>query len=170
MNEELLNAVEKLLENDKEIVIPVKKVWKILQFDEKFKSIEVPTLTEFIKQLKADDRFEFMAPVTYDNLYQGLNEKEREEREVKMEALGFFAGERIKLRKIVLTKELVADMIERSVNRIMNALRGAWENKPDDKVMEKKLLEVMNKTQKLQRDIKKLTEKMRKEKDKKNEK
>ncbi len=161
MNKELKDLVEEILENDVDVIVPVKKIWKMLQFSDKYKEIPVTTLSEFIETLRGDERFEFLPAVDYDGIYEGLGDEEKAERESEMESLGFFKGERIKLIKIELTGELLGEMMEKSVNRMMNALEKAWDTRPDGKGTEKKLLEIMKKTQQLQKDIQKTVANMK---------
>ena len=156
-----MDSVEEILENIVDVIVPVKKIWKMLQFSDKYKEIPVATLSEFIETLRGDARFEFFPSVDYDGIYEGLGDEEKAERENEMESLGFFRGERIKLRRIELTGELFGEMIEKSVNRMMNALEKAWDTRPDGKGTERKLLEIMKKTQQLKKDIQKTVAKMK---------
>jgi hypothetical protein len=161
MSKELLDAVEEILKNDADVVIPAKKIWRMLQFAEEFQKISVLPFREFVHLLREDERFEFLPPVQYGGMFDGLTEEEKAEREREMEELGFFSGERIKLREVKLTGEVLATMIEKSVNKMMRALQGAWSTKPEDPEAEKKLLEIMKRAKKLQGDIQKIVEKIR---------
>lgn len=156
-----MDVVEKILEDEEDIIVPVKKIWKMFQFSKEFQNIPVPALIEFSQLLKDDERFEFMPPVNYGNMFEGLTEEEQREREDEMEILGFFSGDRIKLRRLQLTGDLLASVIEKSVNRMMNALKNAWDTKPDDKETEKRLLKIMKKTQQLQKETQKIAKKIR---------
>lgn len=156
-----MDVVEKILEDEEDVIVPVKKIWKMLQFSKEFENITVPALIEFSQLLKDDERFELMPPVNYGDMFEGLSEEEQREREDEMETLGFFSGERVKLRRVQLTGDLLASVIEKSVNRMMNALKNAWDTKPDDKETEKRLLEIMKKTQQLQKETKKIAKKFR---------
>jgi DNA-binding Lrp family transcriptional regulator len=161
MSRELLDAVEEILKNDADVVVPAKKIWRMLQFDEEFQKISVLPFGEFISLLREDGRFEFLPPVQYGEMFDGLTEEEKAEREREMEDLGFFSGERIKLREAKLTGEVLAGMIEKSVDKMMRALQGAWGSKPEDPEAEKRLLEIMKRAKKLQGDIQKIVERIR---------
>ncbi len=161
MNEAFLDIVEKILENGDEVILPVKKVWRVLQFDHEFSDIEVPVLGEFVDLLLSDDRFEFMHPIDYTEMYTDLSEEERREREIEMEEAGFYSGERIKLKRVALTGELLARMIERSSDRMMEALAKAWEAQLNDIEGEKRLLVIMEKAQQLQRNVQKIAKQIR---------
>jgi len=161
MSEKLMDVVEKILDDEEDVIVPVKKIWKMFQFSKEFQNVTIPALIEFSQLLKDDERFEFMPPVNYSDMFEGLSEEEQREREDEMETLGFFSGERVKLRRVQLTGDLLASVIEKSVNRMMNALKNAWETKPDDKETEKRLLEIMKKTQQLRKETKKIAKKIR---------
>lgn len=159
--ETLLDVVERLLQKEEEIIVPVKKIWKMLQFDGASSAVEVPALKDFTALLRADDRFQFMHPIDYTEMFGDLNEEERLERVCEMEEVGFYSGERIKLKRIALTGELLARMIERSSDRMMEALAGAWESEPKDAEGERRLLAIMEKAQKLQQDVQKIVQQIR---------
>ncbi len=163
MSKELLDTIEHMLENDDEVIAPVKRIWKVLQVDDKYHTLEIPVFSEFSELLHSDGRFEFMHPVNYDDMYNESGE--RIDREIEMESLGFYSGERIKLKKIQVTGEMLAKMIERSSNRMMEALKKAWETKSEDSKAEKRLLEIMQKAQKLEKDIQKIVKKIRESED-----
>jgi hypothetical protein len=161
MEKALLDVVKHILENDDEVILPVRKLWRILQFDEEFSDIEVPVLSEFVELLRSDERFEFMHPIDYTGMYSELSEEERQKRELEMEEAGFYSGERIKLKRIALTGELLAGMIERSSDRMMEALRKAWEAQPRDPEEEKRLLTIMEKAQRLRSDVQRIVKQIR---------
>lgn len=156
-----MDEIEKILENEEDIIIPVKKAWKIIQFNEDFKDVSIPSLGKFIELVKKDERFEFMPPLSYGQMYADLTEDEKVKREIDMEELGFFSGERIKLKRVQLTGELLANIIEKSIERMTAALKNAWDARLDDSNAEKRLLEIMKKAQKLQNGINKVVEKIR---------
>ncbi|TET24375.1 MAG: hypothetical protein E3J78_01250 [Candidatus Cloacimonadota bacterium] len=161
MSKELIDTIEHMLENEDEVIVPVKRIWKILQVDDKYHNLEIPVFSEFSELLHSDNRFEFMHPVNYDDMYDASGE--RIDREIEMESLGFYSGERIKLKKIPMTGAMLAKMIERSSNRMMEALKKAWETKPEDSKAGNRLLEIMQKAQKLEKDIQKIVKKIREE-------
>jgi len=163
MDKRLVDAVEEFLGNSDEVIVSVKKVWEILQIDESTKDIEIPPLTEFTKMLKNDARFEFLPPMDFADIYQDLGEERKKNRGLDFESIGFYSGERIKLRKIELTGGLLAGMIEKSVNRMMDALKNAWENKPDDKDAEKRLLKILKKAEQVKQELDKAVRKLKKE-------
>jgi hypothetical protein len=168
MHEALLDLVDHILEQTDEVILPVKKIWRDLQVDTEVSDVEVPSLSEFVDLLRNDDRFQFMHPIDYTEIFTDLSEEERKRREIEMEEAGFYSGERIKLKRVILTGEVLARMIERSSDRMMDALAKAWESQPLDVAGEKRLLAIMEKAQQLQRDVQKIVKQIR-EKDARDE-
>jgi len=158
-----MDLVDGILANDEEVMVPVKKIWQMLQFDDEYEDISVPTLAEFNRLLKTDDRFEFMPPINYGNIYADLSKKEKEAKEIEMEAIGFFSGERVKLRRKKITGELLASMVERSVDRMSNGLKKIINTGLNNKEQEKRLLEVIKKTEQLQKQAEKIVKRLREE-------
>jgi hypothetical protein len=156
-----LHLVEHILEQADEVILPVKKIWRALQINDGLSDIEVPALTEFVDLLRNDDRFQFMHPLDYTEMFTDLNEEERMTREIEMEEAGFYSGERIKLKRVVLTGELLARMIERSSDRMMKALANAWETQPMDADGEQRLRAIIEKAQRLQRDVQRIVKQIR---------
>ncbi|HWP82686.1 MAG TPA: hypothetical protein VNN76_08530 [Bacteroidota bacterium] len=156
MYERCLNEAERILAMDKDVIVPVKKVWQEVVKQGKGQGFEVPSLADFETMLEADPRFEFMP--SQRELFEeedGLSEEERAEEEAEMERLGFYSGDRIKLKRVELTPELLGGIIRRKVDRTMEALTKAWEMRPqDDKDTEDQLLDILARTQKLQREVK----------------
>lgn len=161
MDNELLDITEKVLETHGEVILPIKKLWTILQFGDEYEGIEVPVLSEFTELLRSDERFEFMHPIDYTGVFSDLSAEERRSREIEMEEAGFFSGERVKLKRIALTGDVLARMIERSSERMMQALAKAWEAEPRDQKEEKRLLVIMEKAQQLQKDVQRIVEQLR---------
>jgi len=149
----LLDAVGDFLRDYDEVVVSVRKLWKDLQLDQKFKDIEIPDFTGFVEMLKNDERFEFMAPMNFAEIYQSLGEEKKKDREHEMESIGLYGGERVKLKETKLTDELLAEMIEKSVNRMMNALKNAWEKRPQNKDAENRLIEIMRKAEQVKKEL-----------------
>ncbi len=148
MYDQLLNEVENLLAKDADVIVSVKKIWNTLKSRS---SSEIPTPS----LLEADTRFEFMPEHKTIDAYEGLSSKEREREELEMEKLGFYSGQRVKLRCIELTPEKLGEIIRRKVDHTMEALTKAWEHRPTgDQKSEDELLEILAQTQKLQREMK----------------
>ncbi len=156
MYERCLNEAERILASDRDVIVPVKKVWKEVEKQGREQGFEVPSLVDFSAMLEADKRFEFVSTPNDDELDREVRSIEDDEEEMELEQLGFYAGDRVKLRRIELTPELIGSMIRRKVDLTMDALTKAWELRPEgDQEAEDQLLEILAKTQRLQREVKK---------------
>lgn len=155
MYERCLNEAERILAADKDVIVPVKKVWESVEKQGKKQGFEIPSLADFTALLEGDSRFEFMASL--DENGEPLEELPREEseQEEELESLGFYSGDRVKLKSVELTPEVIGSLIRRKVDMTMDALAKAWERRPEgDQETEDQLLDILAKTQKLQREVK----------------
>lgn len=154
--ERCLNEAERILAADKDIIVPVKKVWMEVKRQAEEQNFEVPSFADLTAMMEADNRFEFM-PVHNDlesDVGEGLSD-DRDASEEELENLGFYSGDRVKLRRIELSPEIIGDVIRKKVDMTMEALAKAWEMRPQgDQETEDQLLEILSKTQKLQRQVK----------------
>lgn len=157
MYERCLNEAERILAADKDVIVAVKKVWMEVSREAKAQSFEAPLLPDFTAMLEGDPRFEFLP--AHANLQDDLDDPRIEtstDEELEMEQLGFFSGDRVKLRNVELTPQLLGNIIRTKVDRTMNALTKAWDLRPEgDQDTEDRLLEILAKTQRLQKDVKK---------------
>lgn len=147
--------VIEILETDPDFYVPIKKLWLMLQAEGLALDLE---LEEFQAQLEADDRFE----IEYlDDSLPGEPE-EVAEIERDLEALGFFGGPRVKLASREMTAEDVIAGLLRSLERMNEALRGAWETRPEgDREMEAELLDTLALGQKMEEEIRQMMEERR---------
>lgn len=155
MYERCLNEAERILAADKDVIVPVKKVWESVEKQGKKQGFEIPSFADFTALLEGDSRFEFMASL--DENGEPLEELPREEseQEEELESLGFYSGDRVKLKSVELTPEVIGSLIRRKVDMTMDALAKAWERRPEgDQETEDQLLDILAKTQKLQREVK----------------
>jgi hypothetical protein len=154
MYERSLHEAERILATDKDVIVPVKRVWQEVVKQGNEQGFEVPSLVDFETMLEADQRFEFMS--SKELLDDGeIDPDDRAEEEVELEKLGFYSGDRVKLKKIDLTAEMLGGIIRQKVDRTMEALTKAWELRPEgDQDAEDQLLEILAKTQKLQKEVK----------------
>jgi hypothetical protein len=154
--ERCLNEAERILASDKDVIAPVKKIWKQVEKQGEIQGFETPLLADFTALLEGDTRFEFMPShdengEPYDDLPTDDSGEEPE-----LESLGFYSGDRVKLRRIELTPEIIGGLIRRKVDMTMDALTKAWERRPEgDQETEDQLLDILARTQKLQREVKK---------------
>ncbi|MBI2619252.1 MAG: hypothetical protein HYW57_04160 [Ignavibacteriales bacterium] len=163
--ERCLNEAERILAAEKDVIVAVKKVWTDVTKEGKNQGFEVPGLSDFTAMLEGDPRFEFLP--SHKSLTEDLEDPlpyDGSPDETEMEQLGFFSGDRIKLRRIELTPQVLGTIIRSKVDRTMDALTKAWEARPEgDQETEDRLLEILARTQKLQQEVKKTFSKQRME-------
>lgn len=157
MYERCLNEAERILAADKDVIVAVKKVWMDVAREGKAQAFDVPQLPDFTALLEGDPRFEFLP--AHSSLQDDLddpNTGDSSEEGSEMEQLGFFSGDRVKLRNVELTPQLLGNIIRTKVDRTMSALTRAWDLRPEgDQDTEDRLLEILSRTQKLQKEVKK---------------
>lgn len=157
MYERCLNEAERILASHKDVIVPVKKIWTEVQKEGKRQGFEALALVDFTAMLEGDPRFEFIA--SHKSVTEDLEDERTGEdpaQQAEMEQLGFFSGDRVKLRRVALTPTMLGEIIRTKVDRTMDALTKAWDARPEgDQDTEDKLLEILSKTQKLQREVKK---------------
>ncbi|MCX7855004.1 MAG: hypothetical protein N2556_03345 [Anaerolineae bacterium] len=144
-----------ILETDPDFYVPIKKLWLMLQAEGLALDLE---LDQFRAQLEADDRFEIE---DFDDSLPGEPEVVAEiERD--LEALGFFGGPRVKLASREMTAEDIMAGLLRSLQRMNEALRGAWETRPEgDRETEEDLLDALALGQEMEDEIRQMLEERR---------
>lgn len=153
--ERCLNEAERILASDKDVIVPVKKIWEAVEKQGKKQGFEIPSLADFTALLEGDSRFEFM--LSLDENGEPLEDfpREESEQEEELESMGFYSGDRVKLKGVELTPDVIGGLIRRKVDMTMDALTRAWERRPEgDQDTEDQLLDILAKTQKLQREVK----------------
>jgi hypothetical protein len=154
--ERCLNEAERILASEKDVIVPVKKIWLEVGKQGKVQGYDTPPLADFTALLEGDKRFEFMP--SHDENGEPFEEVAADDvvEEAELETLGFYSGDRVKLRTVELTPEIIGGMIRRKVDMTMSALAKAWERRPEgDQETEDQLLDILARTQKLQREVKK---------------
>ncbi|MEX1139363.1 MAG: hypothetical protein WEF53_08500 [Bacteroidota bacterium] len=157
MYERCLNEAERILATDKDVIVAVKKVWMEVSREAKAQVFEAPSLPDFTALLEGDQRFEFLpAHASLQDDLDDPNTGDPSAEGSEMEQLGFFSGDRVKLRNIELTPRLLGNIIRTKVDRTKNALTKAWDLRPEgDQETEDRLLEILSRTQNLQKEVKK---------------
>jgi hypothetical protein len=154
--ERCLHEAQRILAADKDVIVPVKKVWNEVLREGRSQSFEVPALADFTALLEADPAFEFMS--AHNGVLDDMEEERAEdmtEEEENLERMGFYAGDRVKLKRITLTPEALGGILRSKVDRTVDALAKAWEQRPPgDSETEDRLLSIIEETRKLQRDVK----------------
>ena len=155
MYERCLNEAERILASDKDVIVPVKKIWEAVEKQAKAQRFEIPALPDFTALLEGDTRFEFLASLDENGEPPEDLPRDGTDQEEELESLGFYSGDRVKLRSVELTPEVIGGLIRQKVDMTMDALARAWERRPDgDSDTEDQLLDILAKTQKLQREVK----------------
>lgn len=156
MFERSLDEAERILAADKDIIVSVRKIWlQVCEFGKR-DTFEVAALSDFTAMLEADKRFEFFS--THRSVIDDL-EKEHilpdGEEQSEMENLGFYADDRVKLRRIELTPEMIGELLESKIDHTIKALGQMWELRPEGDVQaEETLKKMIGKTKVLQKKIK----------------
>ena len=153
--ERCLNEAERILASDKDVIVPVKKIWEAVEKQGRAQRFEIPALPDFTALLEGDTRFEFLPNL--DENGEPVEDLPRDETEQgeELESLGFYSGDRVKLKSVELTPEVIGGLIRKKVDMTMDALARAWERRPGgDGDTEDQLLDILAKTQKLQREVK----------------
>jgi hypothetical protein len=161
VHEKCLNEAQRLLATDKDVIVPVKKLWRQVTDQGKKQQFEVASLPDFTALLEADPRFEFLP--AHSTIEDDLSEppdaaleefNDQLDQLEQMEQMGFYSGDRVKLRAVQLTPEIVGGIIRSKLDRTMDALTKAWDQRPkDDAETEETLRVILDKAQELQRDV-----------------
>lgn len=155
MYERCLNEAERILASDKDVIVPVKKIWESVDKQGKKQGFEIPSLPDFTALLEGDSRFEFVMSLDENDDPMDGSQREYSEQQEELETLGFYSGDRVKLKSVELTPETLGGLIRRKVDMTMDALTKAWGQRPEgDQDAEDQLLDILAKTQKLQREVK----------------
>jgi hypothetical protein len=153
--ERCLNEAERILASDKDVIVAVKKIWEAVEKQGRKQRFEMPSLPDFTALLEGDFRFEFIPSLDENGEPLGESPREKSEQQEDLESLGFYSGDRVKLKGVELTPEIIGGLIRRKVDVTMDALTRAWHRRPEgDQDAEDQLLDILAKTQKLQRDVK----------------
>jgi len=147
---ELVEWVRAYLEEDEDIIVPVKKMW-----NEWCAAQGTPPLAEFTRIVLSDDRIEEMPGVDHTEHMEGMSPEELEEYERDMEGHGFYSGPRVKLKARQITREHVARMLKKHNDRMESALQQARAVLPEDasEADEGNLIDAMLLARKLRRDL-----------------
>jgi len=147
---EIIQWVRAYLEQDEDIIVPVKKMW-----NEWYAAQGTPSLAEFTRIVLSDDLVEEMPGVDHTEHMEEMSPEEREEYEEDMEAHGFYSGPRVKLQSRQITREHVARMLKKHNDRMEWALQQARAAMPEDttEAEEGNLIDAIQLARKLRRDL-----------------
>lgn len=149
---ELADWVCAYLERDEDIIVPIKKMWN------EWRETHPEPLEAFAAQVLADERIEEMGGVDHgDDEREWMEPDEFEEYERDMEARGFYAGPRVKLKSRAITLEHIAMMLKKHNDRMEQALQAARAAMPEDvdEREEGQLIEAIELAKKLREELRK---------------
>ncbi len=155
MFERSLEEAERILAADKDIIVPVKKIWQQVVVAGKTQDFTVAGLADFTAMMEADPRFEFFPAhsTVVDDIIDPKREDEGDE-QTEMELLGFYSGDRVKLRRMQLTPDVLGEILRTKVGKTMDALSKVWELRPQGDVdTEEKLLDILAQAQTIQQEV-----------------
>ncbi len=114
---ELLDRVERMVEEDPQVLVPVRKLWVRLQQECPWMS--PPTFAELLALLREDERFEYWP------LGEPLQEElpAREGHWSVREAAACERGPRVKLRRIPVTAALLIQILRHHIQGMLEILR-----------------------------------------------
>jgi len=153
MSDDWLDWAYSYLEQDEEIVVPIKKMWN------EWRAVHAgPSLEVFTAQVLADDRIEEMHSVDHTEGMEWMEPDELEEYMREMEELGFFSGPRAKLKSREITLEHVAKMIRKHNDRMEWALQQARESLPESATEQEEgaLIEIQYQARQLRRQLREI--------------
>lgn len=107
MSSEILDSVYKCLEEDEEVIVPLKKIWRGRQ-----DLAGELTFEHFARIVLSDERFEEVYSLDHDPC---------------LEDLGYFAGPRVKLRSREITEQCILRLVQKHNERIVHVLLRALE-------------------------------------------
>jgi hypothetical protein len=147
---ELIEWVRAYLEQDEDIIVPIKKMW-----NDWHAGHGAPSLAEFMEIMLSDDRIEEMRGVDHTGDMEGMSPEEMEEYERDMEAHGFYSGPRVKLKSREITREHIVNMLKKHNDRMEWALQEARAAMPEDasEADEGKLIDATLRARQLRRDL-----------------
>lgn len=145
MDERAWSRVIEILETTPHFFVPVRDLWRALR-DEGTLPADLDLYT-FYSQLATDERFELIEGIDSDSeLGESLS--------LFAEAMGGLGGPQVKLAARQMTPEDVFAGLRQSLHQLSEALRGAWENRPEtDTETDNQLLQAIAAADKLEQEV-----------------
>ena len=145
MNLQILDLTEKILNEEKDFIVPVKKLWLKLSL---MGEVDRISFEEYSNILQEDKRFEFFNDVdTETNKLFGNDKTDWEE-------LGYYFGPRVMLKSRRPSRKEIGYILIKKTEQIFSNLKKAWDLRPqDDQEEEDQLLQALASTQKLLRTL-----------------
>lgn len=145
MSEQLLNLTKKILAEEEDFIVPIKKIWLKLSLMGKVEKI---SFEEFSQMLQSDERFEvFEDNDSETNNLFGNNKNDWEE-------LGYYFGPRVMLKSRRPSRKEIGHILIKKTEQIFENLKKAWNLRPQgEEEEEDQLLQALASTQKLLRTL-----------------
>ena len=140
----IMNLTENILSEEKDFIIPVKKVWLKLSLMGKLEKV---SFEEFSQMLYQDDRFEIFDDADSDTEEILGNNKD------DLEELGYYFGPRVMLKSRRPSRKEIGKILIKKTEQIFVNLKKAWDLRPQDEEEEDQLLHALASTQKLLRTL-----------------
>jgi hypothetical protein len=149
---EMRQWVRAYLEQDEDIIVPIKRMW-----NEYHAAHGSPPLEEFTEAVLADPEVEEMRGVNHAEGMGWMEPEELAEHLDEMERNGFYSGPRAKLRAREITKEHITKMLKKHNDRMEAALHAARAVMPEDtdEADEGKVIDAIGKVEELRRTLRK---------------
>ncbi len=154
--EKISNAVEDILRYHRDVIVSLREIYNTLTDEYNYKELTFQKLTDTIIE---DPRFEYIEmPDYFEHFTQ--NEKTVFDRQKDfIEDMGFYSGPRVKLSGAEIEYEKIVEILGRKVDNMMEILLKLWEERPlHDHAAEDQLLAILAKGQRMQREIKTLSQ------------
>jgi len=146
MDADLLNLALQVLTEEKDFIVPIKKIWLKLSL---MGQADELSLEEFSNMLHQDDRFEvFDDNEPGSEILLGDNKDDLEE-------LGYYFGPRVMLKSRKPSRKEIGNILMNKTRQIFENLKKAWDLRPEDQEEEDQLLQALASTQKLLRTLEK---------------
>jgi len=107
MKSEMLDWVYKCLQEDEDVIVPLKKLWA-----RRYGFAGEPTFDNFTRTVLADRRFEALYSLDHDP---------------QLETFGYFSGPRVKLRSREITAQCIFRIVQKHNERVVEVLLRALE-------------------------------------------
>ena len=144
MNIQTLNLAEKILDDEKDFIVPIKKIWLKLSLMGKADRL---SFEEFSYMLQQDERFEVFDDTESDT------EKLLGNNMDDLEELGYYFGPRVMLKSRRPSRKEIGQILIKKTEQIFENLKKAWDLRPEDEEEEDQLLQALASTQKLLRTL-----------------
>jgi len=144
MDGKLIDLTEKILLDDKDFVVPAKKIWLKLSLMGKMDEIHFETFTLMLKE---DERFE---------VFEDQDDSVMSEQEQDIEKNSFFEGPQVMLKSRKPTRKELGNLMITKTYSIYHSLKKAWDSRNiENQDEEDQLLQALASTQKLLKALKK---------------